>query len=937
MNMPILIPDELVKAVENRRSVVAFVGSGLSRAVGLPSWSELLRDLVEVARPSVPLQNVSDLNAAVRAIDEGRFINAATLISRAIGDAIGGDFVRSTVARRIRNCPVSQNRSHEILLRLGFPAIVTTNYDMLFEARLQQLGIPRIPSYSRTGFVRNVRLDSDTRFIVHLHGDVDHEPDIVVRWQEYDDLLRSGALEHLRSLLSNKKVLWIGCGHGDPDLWLALAQCRAYPMPRSFQLVEDSDRELVSVCHARGIQPIFIPSYRHIELFLIDLSGLTGTDLNAEVLVRQDSQVAALNDLGQRITDCLLAGPLARLPLQAELIDPEILHRGAELPHHLDDLFSGWLSSEQPRRRIAIIAPPAVGKTVLLSRLAKWLRERNAAAVGLRPIVIYLSSDNLREPVTRTSASVWEQLVRQADADTSPYTRELRPWLLDRWRDEGKIFLLFDGIDEFGARRKGELNELLDQLACLTKLGISVFLTCRTVFWATQVAPEQRALWDEYDIDPPSAGAIQAKVPPPGLGPFAYDEKGNLRPGICNHLVLKCILALRAGQESPRPYGSRSEVYEEWARLVSEGAQRFGSRILSSQWIDIFKDTAFRLLTGRKLYVSLPKLPDHETVPLWECLATDVLTASGNDQGVKFYHESLNEFFISWVLEDSYRALLDLRLDPPVLRDLPLARVDLDFPQPVVYGFLRERLPHDYVHTLQRILKSSVIPSLDPRLLRNLVECIGFIYTDASDVGEMVHCLLDLIDSDLDTLVRYNAARALERIHPLAPKPYYDFMSDWGDRDWSNEWKQAEEDGICPWAIRAHRTHGEDLIPRRPGKHPVLAVLRSGPLDTKLQIDVSERLGKILQNLLADPSTDPWLLINCSYAWVRWFHSGHTGLLEEIRGLVDHRSQDAKAAEKALADKGGEEAARASKVLEHIGYARENLREWVGNSKLPCA
>jgi len=38
--------------------------------------------------------------------------------------------------------------------------------------------------------------------------------------------------------------------------------------------------------------------------------------------------------------------------------------------------------------------------------------------------------------------------------------------------------------------------------------------------------------------------------------------------------------------------------------------------------------------------------------------------------------------------------------------------------------------------------------------------------------------------SELSFVIRYNAARALERVHPWAPKPYFDYMSDWGDRDW---------------------------------------------------------------------------------------------------------------------------------------------------------
>ena len=170
------------------------------------------------------------------------------------------------------------------------------------------------------------------------------------------------------------------------------------------------------------------------------------------------------------------------------------------------------------------------------------------------------------------------------------------------------------------------------------------------------------------------------------------------------------------------------------------------------------------------------------------------------------------------------------------------------------------------------------------QLARNLVEYVGMVYRGGEDCSDVANWLLDLIRSeDLHGDVRYNAARALERCHPYAPKPYFDYMSDWGDQDWEYLRRQTNKNAIRPYAIHAFRVRKGRVAPRRPGNWPPIQICPNGLKDASLQKHVSLELGKIILSLLDEPKENDWLLINCTFAWVRWYDEAQRRELEEAR------------------------------------------------------
>ena len=888
------IPKDLVDAIKGNYAI-AFVGSGLSIPSGAPSWEDLLSDLALSARRCANPHEYWKLDAASEAIRCNRLINAATILGH-----IPEFDMRAAIANIMRQ-DFQPAPSHNTLLRLNFRAIITTNYDKLLEAAICQLGIPQnqFTSFSHHDFVESVR--PDNRFILHLHGVVDHPHSIVITWGDYARLLSSDVINYVSSLIRISYALWLGYGHSDPDVMLALAGNRLPQARKAYQLVLRSDYELAALCLDHNITPIYLDSYDQVPAFLDELAA--GPGAAADIGPGRDD-IRNTNDIGRMITSFFLYDPLKRLEaILPGLADPRIAHRNREFQLGREDLFAQWsVVPTQAGKRIAIIAPPGVGKTVLLSRFARWLSEslENAPSMpgSLRPLVVYLSADNLPDPLT--TRTLWQQLERLAAALTSPFVKVLRQDPLRPWRKSRAIYVLFDGVDEFGARRQGELKELLANLASLAnERGLNVFLTCRSVFWSQQVEATQRAGWDEFEIQPFTADEIKDIVGPVGLGRFAYDHDGNPKPGISNRLIVSFVLELRNGQQSASSFGSRFELYEAWARLTTGKGHEWPTRLSSQDWLTLFQGVALALLEQKTIAVPAPQLLDGRPAPFNECLATGILLASADREGVKFYHESLHEFFGSWALIESFQKVLSAPDRPAALTELPLARVDVDFLQPSVYGFLHERLGDDYVETLRRKLAGTDLTGWPEQLVRNLVEYVGMTYVKGQDYRTVVEWLLQLMRSGLSPVIRYNAARALERIHPRAPRPYFDYASDWGDRDWARVRNDAKTDQLCPYAIRAYRIVNDHLRDRQPGKRP-LAVCKTEQCDPYLQLEVSAQLGKMLAQLLAelpDSRGDPkckwqpidWLLINFSHAWVRWYHPNHNGLLGEVRKLAQER------------------------------------------------
>lgn len=699
-------------------------------------------------------------------------------------------------------------------------------------------------------------------------------------------------------------------------------------------MVFEDDYELAIMCKNRGIKPVRISrtdKNNDVLCFLRELQDKIGS-------LREREDADLLNAYSTIITDSF-SGLIPKLP--PKILNLNVLQEdGSELVVTRNEkeveegkillftqLFEQWIEPTRggPGRKIAIVASPGVGKTVLLSLFAKWLRD--APEFPIKPVVLFLTAASLEDiEINKTELMnrIHENIKRPK---SSPYSPEAIQGKFEELREKGLVYLLFDGLDEFGAGRPGELKNLM---TCLRKLAenmhVNILITCRKVFWRSQVAKEniEEEVWTKIQIKSIAEKRMNTLLPDPPFGDFAYndgDKRKGLRLGFRNYLIWSFVEEL-GGPVCGQEFGSRWQLFGDWSQRQAQEAQE-ETGIRSDDWMAFFQETALELLRKEEPSVYPPKLKDGLVLPFEQCCKTRIVRPSGDRENrkIRFFQESVKEFFTANALADSFCKLLEGICKGEAFDDLPLAEVDQDFLQPSIYGFLYEILSEkhgeDHIVSIIKNLKICVLKKLNKRLLRNVVEYIGMTYRQRGSVDpdsekenyeSIVYWLLDIVgepelvdqcasEPDHD-YVRYNAARALERIHPWAPHPYFDYMSDWGDRDWGDIHKEASNEGLRPWAIRWRgSTYPESPErSRTPGQRPSLAICKNSKINLCLQECVSYRLIDDICRLLKKPEKNYYLLINCSYALVRWYIEDHSEKLAKLRSkageLFETRAQN---------------------------------------------
>lgn len=196
----------LVEAVRARRCML-FAGAGLSMAVGLPSWGRL----IEHMRAELGLAE-GESDADYQALAE---------YYRLKQGSIGA--LRSWMDRSwsISEERVAKSKVHELIVRLDFPILYTTNYDNNLEVAYEAAGrrftkIVNARDLTRAG-------DGCTQ-IVKFHGDFEEDSSLVLAETDYFDRLAFDAPLDVkfRADALGRTILFIGYSMSDMNIRLLL-------------------------------------------------------------------------------------------------------------------------------------------------------------------------------------------------------------------------------------------------------------------------------------------------------------------------------------------------------------------------------------------------------------------------------------------------------------------------------------------------------------------------------------------------------------------------------------------------------------------------------------------------------------------------------------------------------------------------------------------
>jgi len=203
------LPVEIAEAAK-AGNLVLFIGAGVSRLVGLPSWDGLAKSVLEEIRRKGYL-NYFEVEYLAK-LDAKKQLSIADIIAKENGIKI--DFKRYLSSVEI------DDGIYEYINSIGC-SYVTTNYDGLLRPKLDKTD-KETPEYAKRYFKKEEILAgvlNDPPVVVHLHGFVD-EPDSMVMTtreylQHYED---ENVKQFLREMFLKKTVLFIGYGLEEAEI-----------------------------------------------------------------------------------------------------------------------------------------------------------------------------------------------------------------------------------------------------------------------------------------------------------------------------------------------------------------------------------------------------------------------------------------------------------------------------------------------------------------------------------------------------------------------------------------------------------------------------------------------------------------------------------------------------------------------------------------------
>jgi hypothetical protein len=202
---------------------VLFVGAGLSQGAGLLGWVGLLNRILSwYDENGVRLADLADIQ---RLIEEKDLLPAA----EAIKDGVNPELFRRALSSIMDDESISPSPTHLLLPTIPFAAVLTSNYDRLLERAYGKVAqLPWVITHN-SGTALTAALHDRRFYILKVHGTIEHVETIVLGRRSYRELMHGNEayVEHIRTLLRTKTLLFVGFSLSDPDLRLILEQEQA--------------------------------------------------------------------------------------------------------------------------------------------------------------------------------------------------------------------------------------------------------------------------------------------------------------------------------------------------------------------------------------------------------------------------------------------------------------------------------------------------------------------------------------------------------------------------------------------------------------------------------------------------------------------------------------------------------------------------------------
>ncbi len=485
------------------------------------------------------LQRYAD---ALMSDDMDELLGVAEFAGRKLGAPTGTDYAR-WLRSTFDNWPLENSAMANALRAIAQKNILiaTLNYDTSAEAAARMQPIVLSSTEDVLAWCRKER-----EGVLHLHGTWTEPVSCVFGIRDYQSTLNDQTRDLVqRSFSSLNRLLFVGCGDtfADPNFSGLISWLRANVgagAPQHYALVREDEfaRRMADPKWRGFVEPLsYGGSHNELPAFLLGCfpTRPVGTTraAKAKVTANRDQQILdayrnfLLRDCGEMAIEGMRADmdtaqrkfDLEKLfvPLEVQPFPPQIPLNEPERDTKLQDWYEkfgkpiAFAKAFSKNKRIALLALPGGGKTLLLKRLAVAYcdpkrREASPDAlpnIDLIPVMIRCREwkDHIRKPIN--------SLLQEVAGITGDQKLQGLAQALEKPLKAGNVLLLIDGLDEI--HEDGDRAVFVENLEKFSKdyPRIRLLVSSREAGFDL-VAPWLARFCIKYKIAPLNADAIRS-------------------------------------------------------------------------------------------------------------------------------------------------------------------------------------------------------------------------------------------------------------------------------------------------------------------------------------------------------------------------------------------------------------------------------------------
>ena len=252
--MDIAIPKELLKAIKEDKLII-FLGAGISINEGLPSWKNLVINLLE--NKEYDIQKATGYSNALKddVMTPLDILEKIKEHKRIILESFEKDL-------RINNL------DSELFKTLGkiSKRFVTTNFDKFIE---HNTGINTV--ITQDSDYNLSKIDTNDSYVIKIHGDIDKLDSCIIFDEQYKELYNNDKLAtfQLKKLLSEFKFLFIGFSFNDPyvkELFYFMSKIMNGYGPKHYMITTGDNK-------IENIENIKLNNYSQLNEYLLKLKN----------------------------------------------------------------------------------------------------------------------------------------------------------------------------------------------------------------------------------------------------------------------------------------------------------------------------------------------------------------------------------------------------------------------------------------------------------------------------------------------------------------------------------------------------------------------------------------------------------------------------------------------------------------------------------------